>query len=82
MRSSEIEQWMEDRGGVATTQEVAEYLEIDRRYATSKAEEIGVRRVGSSYAWLLPDVLALDEVSNEDDEDEDDEDEDDEEREE
>ena len=55
-------------GGAATTAEVAEVANISRATALYAAADIGVRRIGSGYAWSEDNFSKLwSELSGDDD---------------
>lgn len=75
-------QFISDLGGVASTVEVAEFLDISRSSVQEWAAQNSVGRLGPAFAFdvksveLLASELEEDELDDQEDEDEEDEDED------
>jgi hypothetical protein len=71
-----------EEGNAVSTHDVAIAFEMSEAEVRSFAEDLGVARIGASFAWARPDVEALAEQlgldEDDDDEDDNDEDEDDE----
>jgi len=75
----ELEQFVEEAGGVVSVPDLAGFLGIDEQPVRDWAESNGVPRVGNSYAFLVDAALELAEdlLDEEPDEDADDDDADD-----